>query len=165
MLEVKPFQETLHRSMCGPAALKMILDYYGVDKSEESLAKLCHTTKKLGTSAEGIKEAAEHLGFTVMIKDNSTFDDILTYLAQNTPVIVDWFSRGRTDYDASEVPDGHYSVVVGLDPQFIYLQDPETGGLRTLNWEDFETVWFDFKTHKIEKWSDLILRQIIVITK
>ena len=32
VLPVKPFQETLHQSMCGPASLKMVFDYYGIEK-------------------------------------------------------------------------------------------------------------------------------------
>jgi predicted double-glycine peptidase len=40
MLEVKPFQETLHEGMCGPASLKIVLDYFGVNKTENELADL-----------------------------------------------------------------------------------------------------------------------------
>ena len=38
MLKIKPFQETLHADMCGPASLKIVLDYYGVSKTEKELA-------------------------------------------------------------------------------------------------------------------------------
>ena len=33
LLPVKPFQETLHAGMCGPASLKMILGYYEMEKN------------------------------------------------------------------------------------------------------------------------------------
>ncbi|MSU54756.1 MAG: hypothetical protein EXS48_02930 [Candidatus Staskawiczbacteria bacterium] len=163
-LPVKPFQETLHQSMCGPASLKMVFDYYGVEKTEAEIAVLCDTTKELGTNDKDIKKAAESLGFTVEIKNNSTFEDIQEWLDQKVPVIVDWFTRGRSDYDDSEVAGGHASVVVGLDETYIYLQDPEIGKLRKIDRNDFMKVWFDFSGEYIES-NELILRQIIAIYK
>jgi predicted double-glycine peptidase len=79
------------------------------------------------------------------------------------PVIVNWFTRGRSDYGDEETPDGHYSVVVGLDGDHIYLQDPEIGSLRIIEREDFLRVWFDFKPAYITSWDDIILRQLIAI--
>lgn len=77
------------------------------------------------------------------------------------PIIVDWFTRGRADYNDSQVPDGHYSVVVGLDDTHIYLQDPEIGGLRKIQRDDFMKVWFDFRGEKITSWKELIVRQLV----
>jgi ABC-type bacteriocin/lantibiotic exporter with double-glycine peptidase domain len=164
MLVVKPFQETLNAGMCGPASLKIVLSYYDIEKSEKDLAKLCGAKKDLGTDDQGIKKAAESLGLKVKIKNNSTFKDIEKWLDKKVPVIVNWFTRGRTDYTDADVPDGHYSVVCGLDDNNIYLQDPETGKMRKLDKEDFMTVWFDF-TGRYIKPNELILRQIIAVYK
>lgn len=164
LLPVKPFQETLFKSMCGPASLKMVFDYYGTEKSEEEIAKLAGTTGDLGTDDQGIKKAAEELGFKVEIKNESSFENIQDYLSKKIPVIVNWFTRGRIDYDDSQVPDGHYSVVVGLDDEFIYLQDPEIGKLRKIERDDFMKVWFDFMGEYINP-SELIIRQLIAIYK
>jgi len=164
LLPVKPFQETLFKSMCGPVSLKMVFDYYGIEKSEEEIAKLAGVTEDLGTDDQGIKKAAESLGFMVGIKNESSFEDIQDYLSKKIPVIVNWFTRGRIDYDDSQVPDGHYSVVVGLDEEFIYLQDPEIGKLRKIERSDFMKVWFDFTGEYINP-SELIIRQLIAIQR
>lgn len=161
LLELNPFQETLHAGMCGPASLKIVLDYYGVNKSEQELATLTNTTV-LGTNAENIAHAAESLGFKAVIKNESSLSDIEEWLGKKVPVIVSWFTRGRLDYSDSEVADGHYSVVAGLDSGHIYLQDPETGNLRTLKREDFMKVWFDFSGEYIQP-DELIVRQLIAI--
>ncbi|OGF70412.1 hypothetical protein A3H65_01465 [Candidatus Giovannonibacteria bacterium RIFCSPLOWO2_02_FULL_45_14] len=161
ILNVKPFQETLNTGMCGLASLKMVLDFYGVSKTEKELAELCGTDAKLGTDEEGIKKAAESLGFKVEIKNNSSFEDIQSRLDKEVPIVVNWFTRGVDDFG---VPDGHYSVVVGLDDVNIYLQDPEIGKLRTLEREDFLKVWFDFRGETIKP-EELIIRQIIAIYK
>lgn len=162
ILPVKSFQETLSAGMCGPASLKIVLAYYGIEKTEQKLFEMCGTEKGLGTDDQGLKKAAEQLGFKVKIKNKSSFKDIERWLDKKVPVIVNWFTRGRMDYTDSDVADGHYSVVVGLYDDHIYLQDPEIGSMRKLDKEDFMTVWFDF-TGKHIKPDELIIRQIIAI--
>lgn len=164
MLNVKAFQETLHQGLCGPASLKIVLDYYGLVKSEQELTELTGTTSGMGTDDKGIARIAESLGFKTVIKNESDFSDIENWLRKGVPVIVDWFTRGRADYPDSEVADGHYSVVVGLDDDSIYLQDPEIGEIREIRRDDFLKVWFDFSGEYI-KADELILRQLIAIYK
>lgn len=163
LLNIKPFQETLHSGMCGSASLRMVLSYYGVEKTEQELAKLCQIDSNLGTDARSIKRAAESFGFKTEIKNESTFEDIQRWFDKKVPVIANWFSRGRPDYDDSSVPDGHYSPVVGLDEQYIYLQDPEIGGLRKITRDDFLRVWFDFTGSYIRSLDEIILRPLIAI--
>jgi uncharacterized protein len=164
MLKVKPFQEKLYCSYCGPAALKILLSYYGIDKTEKELAKIMGWNKVLGVDDRGIKKVAEKLGFKVEIKNNSSYKDIEGWLKRGVPIIVDWFTRGRNDYPESETADGHYSVVMGLDDKFIYLQDPEIGKMRKIKRYDFMRVWFDFKGDYLKP-NELIIRQIIAIYK
>lgn len=164
ILNVKPYQETLGGGLCGPASLKMVFDYYGVVKTEKELAQMCPTTKELGTDDKGIKKAAENLGFVVEIKNNSTLEDLQTWLDKKVPVIVDWFTRGRMDDNDSKIADGHYSVVVGLDKKYIYLQDPEIGKIRKMTRSDFMKVWFDFSGEYISP-GNVIVRQIIAVYK
>lgn len=162
-LTVKPFQETLRGGYCGPASLKMVLGYWRINKSEEEVAIVCNRDPELGTNDASLKKAAELYGLEVEIENNASFDSIQKWLDRKVPVIVNWFSRGRSDYGDGEVPDGHYSVVVGLDDTYIYLQDPEIGGLRRIECDDFMRAWFDFKSAYINSWEDMIIRQIIAI--
>ena len=164
ILNTKAFQETLYYSYCGPATLKILFGYYGIDKTEKELAKMAGWNKVLGIDDMGIKKAAEKLGFKVKIKNNSSYKDIQEWLDKGVPVIVNWFTRGRNDYPESETADGHYSLAVGLDDKFIYLQDPEIGKVRKIKRYDFMRVWFDFKGDYIKP-DELIIRQIIVIHK
>ena len=163
LLPVKPFQETRPGGYCGPASLKMVLGYYGVDKSEKELALRCGHDPERGTDNEAIRRAAESYGFKAEIQKEASFNDIQRWLDKRVPVIVDWFTGGRADRDDSEVPDGHSSVVVGLDESNIYLQDPELGALRTIKREDFRRVWFDFKGEYITAWKDMDIRQLIAV--
>ncbi len=164
ILKLKPFQETLNVGMCGPASLKIILQYYGIDIEEKELAKMTGWNKGLGVNDKGIKKAAEILGFKVKIKNNSSFKDIEKWLNKKVPVIVNWFTGGGRDYSDSDIADGHYSVVTGLDDKFIYLQDPEIGKIRKLKRDGFMSVWFDFRGKYIKS-NELIIRQTIAIYK
>ncbi len=148
--------------MCGPASLKIVLDYYGVNKTEKELAQLTGWVSGLGIDDVGIVKVAKSLGLKVEIKNESSFADIERWLNKGVPVIVDWFTRGRRGYDDSVMADGHYSVVVGLDDEYIYLQDPEIGGERKIKKEDFMRVWFDFRGQYIKP-EELIIRQLIAI--
>lgn len=161
-LDVKSFQETLNADMCGPASLKIVMDYYGVNKSEKELAELTNLTPGLGIDDKSIAKVANQFGFKVDIKNESSFEDIENWLKKGIPVIVDWFTRGRRDYDDNEVADGHYSVVSGLDDEYIYLEDPEIGGERKIKKEDFMKVWFDFIGYYLKP-EELIIRQLIAI--
>ena len=164
LLNVKSFQETLYADMCGPVSLKIVLDYFGINKTEKELAVLMGLISGLGVDDKGIAKAAKTFGLNVEIKNESSFEDIEEWLEKGVPVIVNWFTRGRRDYGDSEVPDGHYSVVFGLNDEYIYLQDPEIGGERKIKREDFLKVWFDF-TGLFLKPDELIIRQIIAIYK
>lgn len=164
-LPVKPFQETLHGSFCGPAVIKMVLDYYGIEKTEAEIAVLANKDDNLGISDQDIKRVVESFGLKVEIKNFASFEDIQVALDKNAPVIVDWMTRGRADYSEDELVDGHNSVVVGLDDENIYLQDPEVGRLRKIPKEDFIRVWFDFTSDHIEKWEDMVIRQMISISR
>ena len=117
---------------------------------------------KLGTDNISIKRVVENLGLKVEIKNECTFEDIEKRLDKKIPMIVDWFSRGRNDYSDSEMADGHYSVVAGLDTEYIYLQDPEIGKIREIKRDDFMRVWFDFEGELIKP-KGLIVRQLIAI--
>lgn len=161
LLNLEPFQETLNASMCGPASLKIVLRYYGIDKTEQELAELAGTGE-LGTDDVGIVNAAKTLGFEAAVKNGGSFGDIEGWLNKKVPVIVNWFTRGRSDYSDSKVADGHYSVVAGIDNEHIYLQDPELGALRTIGRDDFMKVWFDFTGKHIAA-NELVIRQLIAV--
>jgi ABC-type bacteriocin/lantibiotic exporter with double-glycine peptidase domain len=162
-LNVLPFQETLNSGYCGPASLKIVLSFYGMNVSEQELAELTGATRDLGTTAEKLIEAAEKLGFKGDIRNECELCDIESWLKIGVPVIVDWFTIGRDDYDEDiRSADGHYSVVCGIDDTHIFLQDPETGSKRTMKREVFDRVWFDFAGDRIRS-DELILRQCIAI--
>lgn len=158
MINLIPFKQS-DSSRCGPAAVRMVLDYYGIDTTEEELCNRCKWTYEEGCDDEGMKEAIESYGLGCEILNFRTLEDIKYWVKHHVPIIVDWFSGGP-----GEMPNGHSSVVVEMDREKIYLMDPEIGQVRGVLKEDFLRVWFDWKkTAKIETWDNMVIRQIIIV--
>lgn len=153
MLKIKPYLQS--PGYCGPASLKMVLEYFGIEKSERTLGKMTGCTKKAGTSALRIIEIAKQLGLKAFIKDFAEIEDIRKFIGKKIPVIVAWFS----------VDDGHYSVVVGIDNKTIYLQDPEIGKIRPIELKIFKRIWLDFHGDFLKAKEDIVIRRMIVIHK
>ncbi len=152
MLKIKPFRQKA--GLCGPAVLKMVLKYYGIEKSEDELAILTNCDPEKGIGGEQMLLSARELGMEGYIEDNATLEDLEELvLKQQIPVIVDWFS----------VDDGHYGVVVDIDKENIYLQDPEIGHVKAMKRNQFFRVWFDFPGDYLASRDDLTIRRMIVI--
>jgi len=154
MLSVKPYRQK--PELCGPASLKMVFQYYGIEKTEDELANLAGYIPSKGVNADGLINAAKELGLNAFYKDFSEIKDLKEHVVgKKIPVIVDWFS----------LDDGHYSVVVDMDDKNIYIQDPELGSLRTMELDTFKRVWFDFDGDYLKSKDDIIIRRMIVISK
>jgi len=156
VMELKPVLQS--PGLCGPAALRIVLEYYGMAASEEKLARLCLATKSKGTTAEGMIKAAKSFDLQVLLKDDSSIADLAYFVGRKIPVIVDWFDED----------DGHYSVVFHLDNESIFLMNSSSriseAKEMAMPLEKFLRVWFDFPGPFIKKKRDLVLRRMIVLT-
>lgn len=131
---------------CGPTSLQAVLCYYGMDMRVDDLINMTHCNVN-GTPPENIASAARGLGFTTEVKENMTLQDLQLYMNQGTPVIVDaqaWKSNETNTNWTSDEDDGHYMVVIGVDDQNVYLEDPAILGSRGyINNQEFLDRWHD----------------------
>jgi len=153
VIKLKSFRQT--PGLCGPASLKIVMDYYGVSVSEAEIAKAAKATKERGVSAKGLIRAAKYFGFKAIFKKNSSLRDLEYFVEKRMPVIVDWFSED----------DGHYSVVTDINNRNVVLLDPALGGKKVFSRETFFRIWFDFPGKFIKTPKDLVLRSILVLEK
>jgi ABC-type bacteriocin/lantibiotic exporter with double-glycine peptidase domain len=142
-------------STCGPASLRMVFSYYGTDLSEKTIAYACNHTYEFGCQGEDMVCAANHFGFNVFLRNNSTISDIEKYIDQGIPVIVDWF--------CGDPPEGHSSVVIGYSDKNLYILDPYLEEMRVVTKFDFRRCWFDFRETPITP-ENLYVGQIIIVT-
>jgi predicted double-glycine peptidase len=132
MINVPYFKQSTPFS-CGPAALKMMLHFFGVEKTEEELYERLKTNTDVGTLHADMIRVAQEEGFYVFENDDSSVVEISGLLKHRIPVIVHFVEPSEND--------NHYAVVVGLDDEHLMLNDPWNGEKITLEIDDFIERW------------------------
>ena len=133
-------------SSSGPAALQAVLSYYGTDVLTDQLINQTNTSEN-GTAPENIAQAAVNLGFTADLKENMSLKDLQGNISQGKPVIVivtNRTSNNSTSQNITHTPaEYHYLVVIGMDDQNVYFEDPAlTGSRGFLPIQEFLDKWF-----------------------
>lgn len=129
-------------SSCVSACLKMILDFYGVEKTEFQIRELCEDD---GTGVEPQKavKAVLDLGFNCYKPDNLTFEELEEYISDNLFPIVYLRFNPKAKYS-------HAVVVYKTAKGKIFFLDPERGE-RDLDTNQFTKIWSQKITIIIEK--------------
>jgi uncharacterized protein len=130
----------------GPASLQAVLNYWGTDQRENDLVVLLGTTPKGGTLPESIVKVARQFNYSAEMRDNLTLADLEASIDAGVPVII-----AAQAYAGNESPpytqdweDGHYMVVIGVDSENVYLEDPAILGSRgVIPRLEFLTRWHD----------------------
>jgi len=134
---------------CGAASLQAILAYYGVrDDSESVLAQELHTDPQFGTDTSDIVRVARASGLAAEQREGMTLHDLEELVLRRVPVMVAyqaWRDEDATGPWANEWERGHYSVVIGLDAENVYLEDPVLIG----------EVGFIPRAEFLERWHDV----------
>jgi len=151
MLNALSFKQST--GYCGPASLKIVLDFYGLKRSEKALAELSGASRERGVSGRSLVSTARKLGFEAHMKNNSTLEELET-LTKDTPVIVDWIHPTE---------EGHYSVVLGFSRGKVVLADPYDGGFVEIPKAEFNKRWYDFYGNRPR--GNYITRRMIVVEK
>ena len=113
---------------CGACALQSVLSYWGKDIDEEELMELLGTTPQTGTYPEDIVRVARSLGFEAGVKEHLTIDEVENSTNRGVPVIIlgqAWRSQKDSGMFAADAwADGHYTIVLAIDRDYVYLEDP-----------------------------------------
>lgn len=130
-------------SSSGPASLQAVLAYYGTGTSLDTLINQTNTSEN-GTIPDNIAQAARDQGFSAEVKENMTLQDLQENINQGTPTIIvcqAW--RGNTTGNwTNDTENSHYLVVIGMDDQNIYFEDPALLGSRGyIPLQEFQERW------------------------
>jgi predicted double-glycine peptidase len=131
---------------CGASALQAVLHYWGRDIDEAGLMRLMGTSEDVGTYPENIARGVLELGLQAEVRDNLTLDEVQRFTAEVGPMIAlgqVWRSQKSADVaPEDEWDNGHYIVVLGVDAQNVYFQDPYlTMGKVVVTRRMFERHW------------------------
>jgi hypothetical protein len=141
--------------LCGPASLKAVLGFFGINIELSELAEKSKATKEDGVKSEGLLQAANIYGFDGEIKDNSSISELRSVIKSGIPVIVDWWKND----------DGHYSVVTDINNTELKLMDPESGSSVWINLDEFNSLWFDFPIGDLEHQNPINKCMIVIKPK
>jgi uncharacterized protein len=113
---------------CAASALQAVLRYWGKDVDEAELMELMHTNPEVGTYPEDIVRGTRLLGLDAELKQDLTLDEVERRTANGDPMIAlgqMWRSqKDGVSSAADEWDNGHYIVVLGVDKDYVYFQDP-----------------------------------------
>ena len=114
---------------CGASAMQSVLSQLGRKEiEEEALMRLLGTNPEVGTFPDDMVRGARALGFDAELKENATLDEVEQFTAAGHPVIALaqlWRSEKDTPQSAADEWDcGHYIVVLSVDADYVYFQDP-----------------------------------------
>lgn len=137
-LPVPHFKQSSNYS-CVPAAMRMVLAHLGHSINETTLVKRLDT-KPIGTIVRNVQRISS-LGFTVSF-GSSSLANIRSSLELGKPVIA-FVMTGHLKYWKLDVP--HAVVVVGIDDESVYLNDPWFDvAPQVSSIDDFLAAWAEF---------------------
>ena len=76
-----------YRFDCGPAALRVVAEHYGIPASQDELIDLCGSTEDAGTPPDDLVFAARALGLEAETVKGMSTEALLDSLSQGVPVI------------------------------------------------------------------------------
>jgi ABC-type bacteriocin/lantibiotic exporter with double-glycine peptidase domain len=135
---------------CGPTALKMVLDFYGIKKSQKEIGRLSNVDED-GTEPWELLQAAKLYGISGEYIVGCSIEKLKSFISQGIPIIVDF--QGNQG--------GHYSVVVGFEDGQIYLADPQSGKIVSFLEEEFRERWYEI--YEIDGKDTLIYGEAVVL--
>jgi len=134
-----PVYEQSRDGACLPACVRMVLAFWGDERSEAALAG------ELGTKAYGTPlfnaRRLESDNYSVVV-DALTGEELEQYLRQGQPVIARVWTA-MLDY--WKVASSHVVVVVGFDETHVFLNDPAfPANTRQVHRDAFLAAWAEY---------------------
>lgn len=106
---------------CFATCIKMVLEYYGIKKSEHDLRILLKTTPGYGTLWEIAEREIKSIGFELKHKRHMSYEELANIVKSGMPVVV------SIDIEHERKNIGHAGVVVDIKNDMIVIHDPEKG--------------------------------------
>lgn len=128
-----PHFEQVTDYSCGPACVRMVLGYYGIEADPPFLIQLLGATEDTGTSTDAFSRIAHVYELEYLSQEHATVDTIIHFIENDIPVIA--------NYICQRDEEGHFIVIYGYDDKQFYFSDPTYGQDETITFEKFLPRW------------------------
>ena len=128
-------------SSCVSACIRMILDFYGLKKTEFEIRELCGDDGTGLESSKAVKAILE-LGFNCDKPDNLAIEDLIDCVSDNLFPIAYLRFNPNAKY-------AHAVVVYKISNEKVFVLDPQTGE-REIDINQFAEIWSRGSTIIIE---------------
>lgn len=133
-----PYHAQISSGYCLAACAQMAMDYLGVIRSQEHLARLLKTVPFVGAPARNIRLLASQE--VAVVFEEGTLDELGHWLRQSVPVIA-FIQAGELPYWQGEQFQ-HTVIVTGIDDDLVQLLDPDVGpGQISVPVDEFLLAW------------------------
>lgn len=122
-------------SYCGPAALAMVMQYYGCNINQDQIGDKIYA-QYFGAKIGELEEIAKEEGFET-ISGSSSLRELISFIDDGCPVIV-------AQHETISDENVHYRVVVGYDSENkkIILHDPDLDEYLDISYWLFLSLWY-----------------------
>lgn len=134
---------------CGPASALMVLNYYGLGISMDTVIRDLQALPSSGafdpgcyvntvcTSPEALTMLFYNYGLLADSHEDWTLPEIFAVVSRGFPIIADIL------WDPSTSSLGHFVVIYGVDlaQETIFYHDPYRGRALTSSWDEFAILW------------------------
>jgi len=124
-------QETAYT--CGAASLRMVLESFGIRRSEKALAKLLRASKVSGVSEKRFPEIVEKFRLDYFVSHEGSFKELVAFFRKGFVLVVCYLDRKENV--------GHYAVIENVNYRSISLLDPWYGPGYKFSRDDFMKLW------------------------
>lgn len=125
---------------CGPACLKVVLDFFGIKKDVSQLIKELATTEAKGTDHINMIRVLKKYRLPFIVKDKSSFFDLKKYLTDSLVIVDYWIPYHQ---------ESHYSIVKKIAAERIFFHDTHFGFNHSYQIDYFLKNWHD---EEAERW-------------
>jgi ABC-type bacteriocin/lantibiotic exporter with double-glycine peptidase domain len=119
------------RDTCGPAALAMVLRFWGDSATHDALAQELDAAELRGVAGSRLAEAARSRGMTAVAYEGDGAQ-IRAFVGRGRPLVVAWEMGGGRF---------HNVVVIGFEGDDVVVHDPAEGPSRRVPERTFAARW------------------------
>ena len=119
---------------CGPACAKVVLNFFGIQVTLNSLISQLRITPEKGTDHHDFIRVFRENGLHVQEFENASLEQLASVLKHDVAIVGYWIPYYK---------EGHYAIVKQIDSNRVYLHDTWFGPNHSYKRSYFLRNWFD----------------------